>query len=67
MKAANTTKWMDAIDVALIEGELELNNWESDFMDSIRKQIDEDKDLSPKQINCLEKIYQKATEGRTYR
>lgn len=67
MKASETTKWLDAIDCAIIEGNLELNDWETDFMDSLRVQIDQDRTLTPKQVNCFEKIYQKATEGDTYR
>ena len=33
----------------------ELNNWESDFIDSLKEYFD----LSEKQHNCLEKIYNK--------
>lgn len=65
--AQNFTQWLDDIDVAIMDTEFELNQWEAEFYESIKEQIDAGHDLSPKQINCLEKIHQKATEGETYR
>lgn len=59
--------WMDDIDMAIINGDFELNEWEAEFYESIKEQIDAGRNLTSKQINCLEKIHQKATEGETYR
>ncbi len=41
----------------------EPNDWESDFIDSILSSGD---DLSPKQEQCLNNIYAKATGGGIY-
>lgn len=65
--AQNFTAWIDTIDTAIIDGDFELNEWEAEFYESIKTQIDAGHDLSIKQMNCLEKIHQKATEGKTYR
>lgn len=65
--AQDFRNWMDAIDTALIEGDFEFNEWEAEFYESIKNQIDGGRELSPKQIDYLEKIHQKATEGETYR
>lgn len=65
--AQNFTDWMDEIDIAIIDGDFELNEWEASFYESIKNQIYDGRELSPKQIDCLEKIHQKATEGETYR
>ncbi|AEJ01217.1 hypothetical protein Nit79A3_1385 [Nitrosomonas sp. Is79A3] len=40
-----------------------LNDWECDFIDSIRNQIDEGRNLSERQIEKLEDIWEKVTEN----
>ncbi len=65
--AQDFTDWIDKIDTAIIDQDFELNDWESEFYESIKNQLDEGYPLSVKQINCLEKIYTKVTEGKTYR
>ncbi len=38
-----------------------LSDWECEFIDSIRNQIDEGRDLSERQIEKLEDIWKKVT------
>ena len=41
--------------------ESRLNDWERNFIDSIRRQLDEDKPLSPKQAETLDQTWERAT------
>lgn len=63
--AQDFNKWMEDIDMAIIDGHFELNEWEAEFYENIKDQIDDGRELSPKQITCLEKIRQKAIKGET--
>lgn len=38
-----------------------LTDWERQFIDSLSKQIDRNNRPSPKQIDCLDSIWEKAT------
>lgn len=39
-----------------------LGDWECDFIDSIRRQVDEGKSLTQTQYEKLEEVWQRATE-----
>jgi len=39
-----------------------MNDWESDFCESIREQLDNGRSLSTKQVEMLEKIWDRLTE-----
>lgn len=45
--------------IEIYDSELELSDWEQDFVDDIAGQIDEGKDLSKKQDKKLKQIYEK--------
>ena len=38
-----------------------LSAWDADFLDSIESRLDDKKPLSPKQIECLEEMWERAT------
>lgn len=40
-----------------------LNDWECEFIDSVRNQIEEERPLSDRQIEKLEDIWEKVTEN----
>lgn len=44
------------------ERESKLTEWEEGFIDSIEEQLDERQSLSPKQVEILERIWEKATQ-----
>ena len=50
--------WVDAI---IDEAQDKLNDWESNFVDSIENQIDNNRNLSQKQAEILERIYAEKT------
>lgn len=39
-----------------------LTSWEANFIDSIKDQLAEDRGLSPRQVETLESIWEKATK-----
>lgn len=41
--------------------ESKLSEWERSFIDSVGKQLADDKTLSPKQIETLDKIWERVT------
>lgn len=45
------------------DDEFSPNAWESDFLESIDKVLDQDRDLSPAQGETLERIYRKSKGG----
>lgn len=54
--------WKDKLDTIYQAYEfatIELNDWEVNFMDSIDKTLNDGKDLSMKQSQCLTKIYER--------
>jgi hypothetical protein len=55
-------KWKDKVETitkSIEYGQLELNEWETDFMNSIYGLVLDGKDLSFKQSSCLTRIYNK--------
>lgn len=48
--------YMDKIDESLYEP----SNWEEDFLDSLRKWLDSNKPLTPRQGDALQRIYDKS-------
>ena len=68
MKAHDAETLVNEIRRAEENGDFEPNDWEDEFLTSIRNQINAGaKSFSDKQRACLEKIYQKTTEGPCYR
>lgn len=51
--------WLDTI---MDEASDQLNEWEESFLDTISDRLNQGMDLSPKQIDTLEKIYKRKTE-----
>ena len=52
-------KWknkLHAIELAIEENNLEVNEWEEEFLDTISQLLSKNKDLSFKQSKCLNKI-----------
>lgn len=43
--------------------ERHLSAWDADFLDSIESRLDDKKPLTPKQIECLEGIWERATKN----
>lgn len=60
------TTWDDEY-MTLIEDcekrEDKLTDWERTFIDSLRRQVEAGKHPSPKQIDCLDKAWERATKG----
>lgn len=52
-------RYLKTIHAAVESGELDLNIWEEEFIDSISTVLSNDKDLSFKQSSCLTRIYEK--------
>lgn len=55
-------KWKAKVETILksVEaGNLELNEWETGYIDSIDEQLSKGKDLSFKQSQCLNKIFER--------
>lgn len=38
-----------------------LSDWERGFVDSIRHKLEEGRDLTPKQIECLDQVWERVT------
>jgi hypothetical protein len=55
-------EWQDQVDFILEHGEGNLTEWETDFADSISKQLSNKKELSFKQSSVLRKIAIKLSE-----
>ncbi len=43
--------------------EQKLSAWDADFLDSISSRLDDNKPLTPKQIECLDGIWERATKN----
>jgi phosphoserine phosphatase len=41
--------------------ESRLTDWEREFVDSLRQRLDRGHGLTPKQIECIDKIWERAT------
>jgi len=68
MKAQDAETLVNEIRRAELNGDFNPNDWEDEFLNSIRDKINAgSKGFSDKQQACLEKIYQKSTEGECYR
>jgi len=68
MKAQDAETLVNEIRRAELNGDFTPNDWEDEFLNSIRDKINAGaKGFSDKQQACLEKIYQKSTEGECYR
>lgn len=52
-------RYLKIIHTAVESGELQLNTWEEEFIDSISVVLSNGKDLSFKQSSCLTQIYEK--------
>ena len=39
-----------------------LSDWEAGFIDSLRRQMEEGRSPTPKQVDCLDSIWEKATK-----
>ena len=61
---SNTGTWVDEY-MRMVEDcekrESRLTEWEKNFIDSIRHRLDQEKPLTPKQTETLEKIWERAT------
>ena len=54
---------LDTIDAAICGGTLELNEWEDNFVDSIKEQIEKGKTrFTEAQYESLDKVYHKAID-----
>ena len=42
--------------------ERHLTAWDADFLDSIESRLDDKKPLTPKQVECLDGIWERATK-----
>lgn len=62
MKIERKKQWQDQIDFILEYGERHLTEWETDFADSISKQLSDGKELSFKQSSVLRRIATKLSE-----
>lgn len=51
---------VEAIDLAVENDQYDLNEWEDEFLKTIRRYLAEGIPLSEKQDACLEKIWEKA-------
>lgn len=49
----------DAAKVGSDRGGIELSEWEETFIESIEEQLDKKRSLSPRQMDILEKLYDK--------
>lgn len=52
-------RYLRTIHDSVVSGELNLNPWEEEFIDSISTVLSNNKDLSFKQSSCLTRIYEK--------
>lgn len=51
--------WLETI---LTEASDSLNDWESNFIDSLKIRLDHNRELSPRQAEILERIYAEKTK-----
>jgi hypothetical protein len=62
MRVADAKTLLEYIDQA----DFNPNDWEESFLESIHMQVEQGRDLSQKQTESLERIYEKASGGGMY-
>jgi hypothetical protein len=65
MNAADALSMLEEIEDA--DHKDKLNDWEEEFLESIQEWADSGRDLTEKQQEKLEQIYEKAIHGRSWK